>query len=329
MGPTLSGIGTAHEDVFESPGIGLALGQAELPVTPQDVWGAWNLDPVVLSVVFLALWAHRRGRTGATGRPMDRWRGAAFGVALAALVVALVSPLDALAGALASAHMVQHVLVLLIAAPLLAWSAPSSIVLRGAPLSLRRITVRWRRGLRPGTRRVLALGGPVAVWLLHVLVVWTWHSAVAYEAALANGWVHIAEHATFLATGVLFWRVVVGPRAGASRVPPGLGVLLVFGMAMQGVFLSALLTFANEPFYPSYGGSTAAWGLDPLADQHLAGVLMWFPGAVVYLGVALVLLVTWLQGLEDGQVAPAHAEAAQSDEVIRQTTSSRPARGGA
>ena len=329
MRPLPTGIVVGHDALSGPPAIGLTLGQAGMPVAPHDVWGAWNLDPVVLSVVFLALWAHQRGRTGATGRPIDRWRGTAFGVALGALVVALVSPLDAMAGALASAHMVQHVLVLLVAAPLLAWSAPSSIVLRGAPLSLRRTTVRWRRGLRPATRRVLALGGPVAVWLIHVLVVWTWHSAVAYEGALANGWLHIAEHATFLATGVLLWRVVIGPRAGASRVPPGLGVLLVFGMAMQGVFLSALLTFANEPFYPGYASSTAAWGLDPLADQHLAGVLMWIPGGVVYLGVALALLVTWLRGLEDGQVSPAPAEAAQSDEVTGQTTSSRPAPGGA
>lgn len=269
---------------------------ATTPVTPDTIWTAWNLDPVVASVVFLAAWAHRRGRLVGTQRPADRRRAWAFGVALTALIVALMSPLDALAGALLSAHMVQHVLLLLVAAPLLAWSAPSAVVLRGAPPWLRRATVRVRRGVRKPTRRVLTVAGPVLVWLVHVVVVWTWHGAVFYEAALANQWLHVAEHATFVATAVGFWWVVLGHRAGAARAPRGVAMLMVFGMAMQGVFLSVLLAFSTEPWYPTYA-SSVAFGLDPLTDQHLAGVLMWLPGSVVYLGVFLGLMVGWLRTL--------------------------------
>ncbi|MBY5164371.1 cytochrome c oxidase assembly protein [Salsipaludibacter albus] len=288
------------------------MGLAQAALTPDEVWGAWNLDPVVMVVVFVALWAHRRGRTSGSGRTRDRRRGIAFGIALVALVVAFVSPVDAMSGALLSAHMVQHVLVLLVAAPLLAFSAPSGVLLRGAPLPVRRAAVSARRAVRPGARWLLVLGGPVAVWLLHVLTVWGWHAAPAYQAALGSGWLHVLEHATFLATGVLFWRVVVGSRSGASRVPGGLGVLLVFGMAMQGVFLSALMTFSTQPWYPAYAGA-AAWGIDPLTDQHLAGVLMWIPGSLVYLPIAMTLLVGWLRDVttdepdEDPRVASSPA----------------------
>lgn len=265
-------------------------------VTPQTLWSAWNLDPVVLVVAFLGLW-YRRGTPRGVEPRAARRRARAFAGALGALVVALASPLDALAGVLLSAHMVQHVLLLLVAAPLLAWSAPSGVVLRGAPRWVRRAAIRVRRDVRGPTRRLAAIGGPVAAWMLLVLTVWGWHAATLYEAALTNRWAHLAEHAMFLGAGVAFWRVVIGARAGSSRVPRGVGILLVFGMAMQGVLLAALLTFASEPWYPSYG-ATAEWGLAPLADQHLAGVLLWIPGSVVYLTVALTLLGRGLRDLE-------------------------------
>lgn len=267
------------------------LAHAGRPVAPHDLWGAWNLDPLLVVLLAGAVVAYHRG--AGTG-PVARLRRWLFVGAMTALVVALVSPLDAMAGALASAHMVQHVLLVLVAAPLLALSAPSSVLLRGTPLPVRRVVTTGRQHLRPLLRPLRVLGGPVVVWLLHVVVLWTWHAAATYQAALEVEALHVLEHATFLATGVLFWRVVLGARGGPSRVPGGLGVLLVFGMAMQGVFLSALLTFARTPWYPAYE-TTAQWGLSALADQQLAGVIMWIPGSVVYLGIALALLVGWLR----------------------------------
>lgn len=273
------------------------------PLTPDGLWTAWSLDPVVMVVVFLGLW-YRRGRAVTTEDGGERRRAWAFGVALGALVVALASPLDALAEVLLSAHMVQHVLLVVVAAPLLAWCAPAGIVLRGAPPGLRRVALAARRGVRSPSRRLAAVGGPVAAWLLHVCTIWTWHAAALYEAALVHPALHLVEHAAFLGTGVLFWRVVIGTRAGSSRVPRGVGILLVFLTAMQGVLLSALLTFSERPWYPSYG-STEVWGLGPLADQHLAGVLLWIPGSVVYVTVALTLLVTGLRALDgSGSGAP-------------------------
>jgi putative membrane protein len=272
------------------------------PPAPHDLWGAWNLDPVLLGGFLLAAWAYRRGRTSGPRRPVDSWRARCFTAALVALGLALVSPLDALSNALASAHMVQHLLLLLVAAPLLALSAPSSAILRGSPLAVRRASGRWRRrlGLTHGNLGVLR--HPAAVWLLSVGVIWFWHAAAPYDATLDNQLLHVLEHASFLVTAVLFWQVVIGVR-GAARVSGGLGVLLVFAMAMQSVFLSVLLTFARTPWYSGYAATTAPWGLDPLTDQRLAGVIMWIPAGGIYLVVALALLVTWIQATEREDVA--------------------------
>jgi putative membrane protein len=272
------------------------------PPAPHDLWSAWNLHPVLLGGLLLTAWAYWRGQTSGPRRPIDTWRARCFTAALVALGLALLSPLDALSGALASAHMVQHLLLLLVAAPLLALSAPSSAILRGSPLALRRASGRWRRrlGLTHGNLGVLR--HPAAVWLLSVGVIWFWHAAAPYDATLDNQLLHVLEHASFLVTAVLFWQVVVGVR-GAARVSGGLGVLLVFAMAMQSVFLSVLLTFARTPWYSGYAETTAPWGLDPLTDQQLAGVIMWIPAGGIYLVVALALLVAWIRATEREDVA--------------------------
>ena len=271
------------------------------PPAPHDLWGAWNLDPVLLGGFLLAAWAYRRGQTSGPRRPVDSWRARCFTVALVALGLALLSPLDALSNALASAHMVQHLLLLLVAAPLLALSAPSSAILRGSPLALRRASGRWRRRLGLTYGNLAVLRHPAAVWLLSVGVVWFWHAAAPYDAALDNEFLHVLEHASFLATAVLFWQVIVGIR-GAVRVSGGLDVLLVFAMAMQSVFLSVLLTFARTPWYSGYAETTVPWGLDPLTDQQLAGVIMWIPAGGIYLVVALALLVAWIRATEREEV---------------------------
>jgi putative membrane protein len=272
------------------------------PPAPHDLWSAWNLHPVLLAGLLLAGWAYRRGRTGVPRRPVDSWRARCFTAALVALGLALLSPLDALSIALASAHMVQHLLLLLVAAPLLALSAPSSAILRGSPLAVRRASGRWRRRLGLTHGNLGGLRHPAAVWLLSVGVIWFWHAAAPYDATLDNQLLHVLEHASFLVTAVLFWQVVVGVR-GAARVSGGLGVLLVFAMAMQSVFLSVLLTFARTPWYSGYATTTASWGLDPLTDQRLAGVIMWIPAGGIYLVVALALLVAWIRATEREDVA--------------------------
>lgn len=271
------------------------LAHAGQPPQPHDVWGAWHLDPVLLAGGAMAVALYARGRLGraAGGR---RGRTAAFVGALAALAVALVSPLDAMASALASAHMVQHVLLVLVAAPLLALAAPGTTLVRGLPSSAVQVAARTFRGLGGGRWVGRVVRQPALVWVLHVATLWFWHAAGPYDAALGNPAVHVVEHASFLLTAVLLWRVVVGPRR--ARGSQGVGILVVFGLAVQSVLLSALLTFANDPWYAGYATTTTSWGLTPLDDQHLAGVIMWIPSGAIHVGTALALLVAWIQSTD-------------------------------
>lgn len=273
----------------------MMLAHAGQPPMPHDVWAAWNLDvPLIIGLLAVG-WAYRRGRASAQ---RDRWRDRAFVGALVVLFVALISPLEAMSGALASAHMVQHVLLILVAAPLLAFSAASSTVLRAMPRRVARTGGRWRRRIRvaPTVRRLLRM--PVVAWLLYVGALWSWHSAALYDAAARNDVLHNVEHISFLGTAWLFWSVVIGTRQKHSR-NYGQSVLLIFAAAISSIYLSMLMTFADAPWYDSYRATTRPWGLDPLADQRLAGAIMWIPSNLVYVHVALVLFVLWIRSTED------------------------------
>ncbi|MBW3657522.1 MAG: cytochrome c oxidase assembly protein [Actinobacteria bacterium] len=287
---------------------GLILAHAGVPLAPHDLWTAWNLDPLIIVALVGALWLHRRGR-----RRDAVWRNRAFAAAMAAIAIAIVSPLDALSGALASAHMVQHVLLVVVAAPLLAFSSPGGALLRGAPVAARRVPGATRRRLRLRASTLRLPSSPAVVWLLHVVALWVWHSAAAYDAALSSPFLHAAEHLAFLGTGVLLWRVAIGRRT--ARASYGASVLLVFGTAMQSVFLSFLLTFANEAWY-GYGETTAAWGLTPLADQQLAGAIMWIPAGIVYVVIAMVLLGAWLRS-PDAEAQPSVSPASSPPATSR------------
>lgn len=252
----------------------------------------------ILLGLLLAGWAYGRGYAASPRRTLaDHRRAWRFALGLLSVAIALVSPLEPLARSLASAHMVQHLLLVLVAAPLIALSGPFPIMLRGAPPRLRRAAGRWRRGLKVSPARLRILLHPGVAWLAHAGALWLWHSSVMYGAALRNDATHMLEHASFLGTALLFWSVVVqeGP---APRTSHGTRILLVFTMAMQGVLLGVLLTFAGTPWYAGYATTTAAWGLDPLTDQQLAGVLMWIPGGIVYLTAALLLLAAWIRDSE-------------------------------
>lgn len=279
------------------------VGHTGEPLAPHDLWWAWQLDPVPLLVGASLAWAYVRGRRASPQRrPGDRRRDACLVAAGAALAVALASPLDALAGSLASAHMVQHLLLVLVVAPLLVLAAPTATVLRGVPAGARGALHRARRRLDLGPRRVRAWTPPVAVLLAQGGVLWFWHAAGPYDAAVRHDLVHQLEHVTYLVTAVLLWRVVVGSRA-AGRVEGGAAVLVLFAASVQSAFLALLLTFARGPWYSAYAATTEAFGLGHLEDQRLAGVLMWVPAGAVYVVVALARLASWVDA--SGEPYPA------------------------
>lgn len=269
------------------------LAHAGRSLEPHDVWTAWTFDPLVVAVLAAAAVAYRRGWREGPDTPSRR---TAFWCGLVAVAVALVSPVDAMSGVLVSAHMVQHVLLILVAAPLLAVSAPGGALLRGTPPGVRDAVRSGRRTVGMDVARLQRLRSPIGRWLLYVITLWVWHASVVYGLAVESAPVHALEHATFFASAFLVWSAILGP--ARVRVGRGLALLGVFTLGLQGIFLSVLLTFARAPYYAEYLPAPDAWGLDPLADQQLAGVLMWIPAGFIHTGVALFLLVSWLREQE-------------------------------
>ena len=228
-------------------------------------------------------------------------RGLAFAAGWFALAAALLSPLDTLAAGSFAAHMIQHESLMLIAAPLL-------VVGRGLPTMLwalpraARVTVGGATQAGWLHRSWEVLTAPFTAWLLHAAALWIWHAPLLFNAALEKGAIHDLQHATFLVTALLFWHALLRHGAQARR---GMSVLYLFTTTIHTGVLGALLTFSRTPLYAPFDFGLRTWGsLTPLEDQQLGGLIMWVPGALVYVGVALALLASWLSRTNsDGEVS--------------------------
>lgn len=223
------------------------------------------------------------------------WQVVSFLGGIMTVLVALVSPLDALSEALFSAHMVQHLLLLLVAPPLFVLSRPWATLLWAFPRPVRHRLGRWQRS-KPVQHGWLILTLPALVWSLNTVVLWLWHTPTFYQAAVVNDFVHALEHISFLLTATLFWWTMIYPHAGRRYY--GMSLLYIFLTALQGGLLGALLTFSSTLWYPVYAPFTTPWGLTPLADQQLAGLIMWIPSGILYLLAAALLFIIWLAVLE-------------------------------
>jgi cytochrome c oxidase assembly factor CtaG len=207
----------------------------------------------------------------------------------------MVSPLHPLGGALFSAHMVQHELLMALAAPLLVLGRPVIPLLWALPIGWRRAAgAAVRGGPLRGAWRVLS--APFAAWLLHGAALWLWHLPGPYQATLASDALHTLQHASFLGTALLFWYALFHGRQG--RMGRGAAVFYLFATAMHSGGLGALITFARHPWYPAYGAAAAAWGMSPLEDQQLAGLIMWIPAGVSYLVAGLALVAASMRESE-------------------------------
>jgi cytochrome c oxidase assembly factor CtaG len=259
-------------------------------------WLQWNTDPAVLvplllvAVLYVCGCARLLARSR-LGRAALRWRALAFAAGWAALAIALVSPLDALSAALFSAHMVQHELLMIVAAPLLVLGRPLGIWLWALPPRAR--PAFGALGRATVTRASWhALRMPVVAWALHALALWIWHVPLFFEAALREPALHILQHSSFLASALLFWSSIFGHVMREDADAPAM--LSLFTTMVHTAALGALLTLAPGLWYPAYIGTTAAMGWDPLHDQQLGGLVMWVPGGLAYLLAALFLAARWL-----------------------------------
>lgn len=272
------------------------------PPAPHDLWGLWNWEPGLLAGVGLAAGIYLRGvtrlwRSAGAGRGISRRQALSFFAGLAALAAALITPLDALAGVLLSAHMLQHLLLLLAAPPLLLLGSPLLAFTWALPRSTRLRLGGWQHRQPRITSALRLLSAPAAAWALHAAALLSWHLPLLYQVALQNEAAHALEHACFLGTALLFWRPLVETgKSGGIR--SGLGVFYLFTTLLYSGVLAALLTFSRQLWYPAYATSTAAWGLAPLEDQQLAGALMWAPGSLVYTLTILLLMWRWLEAMD-------------------------------
>jgi putative membrane protein len=264
------------------------------PPEPHDLLRAWETAPAVTLplLALAAAWGIGARRVWARA---GRWHGvrrrdaALFAAGWLALAVALVSPLHALGGALFSAHMAQHELLAAVAAPLLVLARPEAALAWALPARWRQPAAALGTGALGDALR--ALTRPLAAWWLHAAALWLWHLPGPYQATLRSDLAHAAQHASFLGTALLLWWALLrGPRL--SR---GAAVAYLWGATVQTGALGALFAVTRHLLYPAYAASTGAWGLTPMEDQALGGMIMWMPGGLPYLLAGLWLMAGWLE----------------------------------
>lgn len=217
---------------------------------------------------------------------------ACFALGWVTLVVALVSPLHPWGAVLFSAHMTQHELLMLVAAPLLVLGRPIIPFLWALPRRTARRLAAWANST--GWQRLWkTTTAPFAAWLIHAVVLWTWHLPFLFDATRDSELVHALQHASFLLSALLFWWAILHGRRRAIGF--GVAVLYMFTTALHSGLLGALLTFTRTLWYPIYANTTQPWGLTPLQDQQLGGLIMWIPAGLVYIIAALALFAGWLR----------------------------------
>jgi cytochrome c oxidase assembly factor CtaG len=263
-------------------------------MTPGTFLTSWRFDPVPLVMVLgsAALYtAGVRRVWRARGRPaFPPGRAGFFLSGLAVVLVALESPVHTYADRLVSVHMAQHLLLTMVAAPLLILGAPSMLALQAASPSVRRSVLLPL--LHGPVGRVL--GWPVLGWALFAAVLWGTHVSPVYEAAVRSEGIHTLEHLAYLTAALLFWFPVVGLDPSRRRLSHPARLLYLFLSMPVTAVLGLSIYSANHVLYPSYVTSTRLLGLSALSDQHLAGALMWEGGMLVMVVALGAVLFDWL-----------------------------------
>jgi cytochrome c oxidase assembly factor CtaG len=261
----------------------------------------WSFDPPLVLVIDLAIlyWlGDRRTVTPARARRERQWQRACFYGALAVLAIALSSPLEILSEQLFWAHMTQHVLLLVVAPPLLVLGRPWIRLWRSLPLDLRR---RLARGLGQSPRTSWlrsvnrVLGSPQVAFVAFSAVLLVWHIPALFDATLRSSGLHALEHTLFFTTAVMFWKQVIDSPPLHARLSPMARVAYLVGAMVVSWLLAIVLALATHPLYSVYAHEAARpGGISALSDQRIAAGIMWVPASITFVIVIFVYVHRWL-----------------------------------
>jgi putative membrane protein len=270
------------------------------PHTWHDLWRSWTFEPLVVTALLITAFLFIRGtirvwKRSGKGHGIRRWEATVFLFGWISLLIALVSPLHAWGRVLFSAHMTQHEVLMLVAAPLLVLSRPL-IAFTWA------VRAEWSQNIRTlgKTRWLKSLWHfftlPFVAWLIHAIALWMWHVPRLFDAVLKYESVHTLQHLSFFLSALVFWWALIHGRQGLMGY--GAAVLYVFTTSLHSGLLGAFITFSHTLWYAGYSGLTQSWGLTPIEDQQLGGLIMWIPAGLVYIVSGLALFAGWLRESE-------------------------------
>jgi putative membrane protein len=261
---------------------------------PGSSFEPWLVALMAASAIGYGWGVAKLWRKAGVGRGIRIADGARFAAGWTALTAALLSPVDGLAARTFAVHMVQHEMLMIVAAPLLVLSRPLEAWAWALPPGVQRALAgtvsAWR--IRQAWRRLTA---PVSAWALHALALWIWHVPAPFMAALANEALHVLQHTCFFASALVFWWAAFGR---GFRQPDATSIALLFTTMLHTSALGLLLTFAPTPWYARH--APGVFGLTALEDQQLGGLVMWVPGGFAYLAAMLAIVAAWL--------SPSHVE---------------------
>jgi len=280
-----------------SPGSAHGIAPADPPTVANLALG-WTIEPTVALGILAALvwwrWAVRTVDRAHPANPVPRSRSVAFVAAMVALAFALMSGIEHYDTTLFSIHMIQHILLMLVAAPLLALSAPVTLILRVSSPATRR---RWILPVLH-SRVVRVLAHPIVASVVFGVVLWGAHFSPLFDAALEDPRIHELEHALFLGSALLFWWPAVGLDPAPYRLSYPSRILYIFMQMAMNTFMAMVILSAGDVLYPHYATVIRAWGPTPIEDQKLAAGFMWIAGDLIYIGAILAVMAGWIRSAE-------------------------------
>ncbi len=272
---------------------------------PMVILQSWVFDPLAVAGLGVGLWWYLRAlrRLRALGAGWPEWRVRSFVTGIVVLLFVLVSPLDAYAELLLSVHMVQHLLLTLFVPPLLLLGAPLTLAARTVTPARRKWLLELVRG-----RIVGALSHPGLGWAMFVGTIYASHLPAFYDATLRHSALHAVEHLAYLLTALLFWRPIVGSDPGRSRLSHPARLFSLFLVMPAMTFLGLAIYGSDRPIFLPYVATSPLLGTSAVADQHLAGAIMWSAGMLFIVPAMVAVLVDWMR-TDEREAARADARA--------------------